>query len=617
MAIILENGQKHLIIQISKKEAIELGFETVAIDKGYLICAVCCQVIDSDDLYYVASINDILCKDCLEEFLENAEYKADRLSIQTERKHFEAIIRKLNVSNLHKVKIIVGDVKNAAIKDSNGCTIPGEQLDYIGRNNKTILLKNEKTYYVLSAEDYLVKNIYYDAKYDGKADLIPVYKEIGIDEMYGFIDKSGSEVIPFIYDYVWNFEETGFAKVKRFGCIHVVGQDGALYYNMDNAKKDGKEIYHEPLPFDDADDIGWTEVYEAHKLSKEESKIKGFDFLQYYPIKEDNHWGLSFFNEQKISLCLCDRFFYLDNMNENYMIYRTGGICILKDHDKDYSFEADEVIANFKTVFEGNAGHDETSINNVIIRKSKKYGIADLSGKILLPVEYDLIEPTDAVQGNVTGNIGIVWKNGLCTFVWMATGEILEPFKYEDIIVNKTDCSTWLMYSTYLVKENGKYGCIDFERKLILPSVYDAIEFKLEIDSYGYHYKMLLYKDGKVGTYEYCNYRSDCNNYNVLELVFSIEPEYDECVFLNNKKAVTNFAGMSYVAVRRNDKWGIIDNKPAGLYYYYDFNDRWRNNPNLKELDFKYNSLEELKDDADNEFERRHNNYINSRRFDW
>ena len=292
-------------------------------------------------------------------------------------------------------------------------------------------------------------------------------------------------------------------------------------------------------------------------------------------------------------------------------------MAIILENGQKYSFEADEVIANFRTVFEGYAGHDETSINNVIIRKNKKYGIADLSGKILLPVEYDLIEPTDAVQGNVTGNIGIVWKNGLCTFVWMATGEILEPFKYEEIIVNKADGSTWLMYSTYLVKENGKYGCIDFERKPILPSVYDAIEFKLEIDSFGYHYKMLLYKDGKAGTYEYCNYRSDCNNYNVLELVFSIEPEYDECVFLNNKKAVTNFAGMSYVAVRRNDKWGIIDNKPAGLYYYYDFDDRWRNNPNLKELDFKYNSLEELKDDADNEFERRHDKYINRHRCDW
>ena len=102
----------------------------------------------------------------------------------------------------------------------------------IGSNEKTFLLKNENTYYVLPTEDYLVKNIYYDAKYDGKADLIPVYKEIGIDDMYGFIDKSGSEVIPFIYDFVWNFEDTGFAKVKRFGCIHAVGKDGTLYLGM-------------------------------------------------------------------------------------------------------------------------------------------------------------------------------------------------------------------------------------------------------------------------------------------------------------------------------------------------------------------------------------------------
>ena len=528
----------------------------------------------------------------------------------------------LNVEESHKkktlVKCIFPDGEKATVIDSEGNNCLGQWFFFIGSNDETILLKNDKTYCVLSTEDYLVKNIYYDARYDGKADLIPVYKEIGIDDMYGFIDKSGSEVIPFIYDYVWNFEETGFAKVKRFGCIHAVGKDGTLYLSMDETESEGKKCSHTPLTVANNDNDGHIGVYYSpHILSKEESEIRGFDFLQYYPIKNDNHWGLSFCDEKEISLCICDRFFYLDDWNENYLVYRKNGICFIEDHEKEYSFKADEVIANFRTVFEGNAGYDETSINNVIIRKSKKYGIADLSGKILLHVEYDLIEPTDAVQGNVTGNIGIVWKDGLCTFVWMVTGEILEPFKYEDIIVNKADGSTWLMYSTYLVKENGKYGCIDFERKPILPSVYDTIEFKLEIDSYGYHYKMLLYKDGKVGTYEYCNYRSDCNNYNVLELVFSIEPEYDECVFLNNKKAVTNFAGMSYVAVRRNDKWGIIDNKPAGLYYYYDFNDRWRNNPNLKELDFKYNSLEELKDDADNEFERRHNNYINSRRFDW
>ena len=54
MAIILENNQKYLIIQISKKEAVVLGFEIVVIDKGCLICAICSQVIDTDDVYYVA-----------------------------------------------------------------------------------------------------------------------------------------------------------------------------------------------------------------------------------------------------------------------------------------------------------------------------------------------------------------------------------------------------------------------------------------------------------------------------------------------------------------------------------------------------------------------------------
>ena len=35
----------------------------------------------------------------------------------------------------------------------------------------------------------------------------------------------------------------------------------------------------------------------------------------------------------------------------------------------------------------------------------------------------------------------------------------------------------------------------------------------------------------------------------------------------------------------------------------------WRNTPNLKKLEFKYNSLEELKNDADAEFERRRDSY--------
>ena len=379
---------------------------------------------------------------------------------------------------------------------------------------------------------------------------------------------------------------------------------------MEQAVNDGKEFIRKKSWLEDPDEIEVVEVFRATKLSKEESKIRGFGFLQYYPLKEGNQWGLSYYDESSITLYRCDRFLYLDDANDKYLIYRKDGVCIIDgpDNKKSY-YDADEVIANFQIELEGYCGHDETTINNVIIKKNKKYGIVDLEGKIILPLEYDLITPTKAIQGNKSGVVGIIWKDGNCSFVWMSNGNILEPFKYEDIIVNNADGCTWLMCSTYLVKEKGKYGCVDFERKPILPSIYDAIDFKLDIDIYGYHYKMLLHKDGKVGTYEYCNYRSDLNNYHEIELVFSVEPEFDECVFLKHKDAITNFAGMSYVAVRKKDKWGIIDNKPRGLYYYYTFDDSWRNSPNLKMLEFKYNSLEELKNDADAEFERRRMHY--------
>lgn len=507
------------------------------------------------------------------------------------------------ISNKAFVRRLFPNGEMAALIDIYGNICLNQWYNYIGCNDKTILLKSDKTFFVLSRENYSFIKEYYDAGYDGRSDLIPVHKEIGGDDMYGFIDQTGAEVIPFIYDFAWNFEENGFAKVKRFGVIHVIRRDGTLFFDLEQAIKDGKEFTRKQYWLEDPNENEIVEIYEAQKLSKEESKIRGFGFLQYYPLKEGNQWGLSYYDESKITLYRCDRFLYLDDANDKYLIYRKDGICIIDgpDNKKSY-YDADEVIANFQIEFEGLCGHDEITINNVIIKKNKKYGIADLEGRILLPIEYDLITPTEAINGNKSGDIGIVWKDGKCSFVWMSNGKILEPFKYEDIIVNKANGKIWLMYSTFLVKENGKYGYIDFERKSILPSIYDAIDFQLGIDSYGYHYKLLLYKDGKVGTYEYCNYRSELNDYHEIETGLFVEPNYDECVFLEPKYAIMNY-GMSYVAVRKNDKWGIIDNKPVGTYCHPILS---IGSPNLKKLEFNYDSLEELKSDTEAEFEIRH-----------
>ncbi len=97
--------------------------------------------------------------------------------------------------------------------------------------------------------------------------------------------------------------------------------------------------------------------------------------------------------------------------------------------------------------------------------------------------------------------------------------------------------------------------------------------------------------------------------------VFSVEHIYDECVFLDNKTRISDeFSvlgklGMRSVAVRQDNRWGILDIEPEDGYYFRQFSQYWKNTPNLNDLEFKYTSLDELKQDADAEFKRRYEKY--------
>lgn len=526
------------------------------------------------------------------------------------------------------VRRIFPDGEKGTIIDVDGNILLSQWYDYIGGNEKSVLLKNKKMYYVLSIETCSVLQEYWDAGYNGNSELIPISREFGIDVFYGYINTSGEEIIPLIYDYVWNFDDKGFAKVKRFGSNYVVNKDGTLYHNMEDAVKDGKKITRARNIYDEPGDGDIEEVFKAVKLTKEESIRKGFNsnfgddgYWEEYPIKEGECWGLggfemvgddySWINEatNRIDKYHCDRIIYY---TDGYFVYRKDGICKLlniMDSQKEYPFNADEIIPIIQWRHTDNGYYDTKTIINLIIKRNKKYGIISLKGKTILPIEYDLIITSDSMVGDISGNIGIVWKGEKCALVRMNDGYIYEPFKYEDIIVNESDCKEWQMNSTYLVRENGKYGCINFEGYEILPSIYDSIECKLEVDGHGYHYMMFLYKDGKVGTYEYCNYRSFAVGDHEISLSFTVEPDYDECVFLKNRGAVNSFIGMYFIAVRKGKQWGILDNSPASATYYPADETYWRDSPNLKDLEFKYDSLEELKINADAEFRRRYKKY--------
>ena len=197
-------------------------------------------------------------------------------------------------NGLALVKKIFPNGEKATVIDVDGNISLDRWYDYIGGNEKTVLLKSEKIFYVLSKVDYSIVNQYLDAKYDGKGELIPVHKHIGVDDMYGYIDRTGTEVIPLIYDFADNFRTNNLATVKRFGDYNSVDLNGNLYrygihsYNSEQRKR--KKIENgEPVD---------TSPSNKEFLSKDESSYRGFPSNgNQYPIKKGNYWGLNYDEE--------------------------------------------------------------------------------------------------------------------------------------------------------------------------------------------------------------------------------------------------------------------------------------------------------------------------------
>lgn len=503
------------------------------------------------------------------------------------------------------VKRMFGNEEKATIIDTDGNLCFGQWFDYIGDNDNQILFRRDKTYYVVKRDSYAIIKEYKGIGFDSKTKLIPVRQEIGIDCYCGYIDKTGTEIIPFIYDNVEAFEDNGFAKVKRFGNIYAIDRWGNLYHSIEEAIKDGKVIPSES----DLSDNQSTKVYHAEKITKEESLVRGFDLgLDEFPVREGNEWGiggLSYeeeFNDNgdivsyhvspdyKISIHRCDRILYYDY---DYKVFRKNGICTLETDEENYVFSADEIILSLRWEHTFEGLYDRHEILNIIIKKNRKYGIVNIKGEIVLPIEFDFIEITNAVEKDVTGNVGIIWKDNKCTLVWIENGELFGPFKYEDILVNNVDTNLYIVNSTFLIKEKGKFGCIDFYGNIILPPIYDTINYNWEDTPDGYHYKMHLFKDGKRGFYEYCEYNILNGRYTKVDLY--VEPQFDEIVLYECGEKY----GVSYIFVRDCKKWGIIDKiEHLPIYSIYETADQsiCHSKINKEDIDFKYNTIEDARE---------------------
>lgn len=148
------------------------------------------------------------------------------------------------------------------------------------------------------------------------------------------------------------------------------------------------------------------------------------------------------------------------------------------------------------------------------IKQNNKYGIIDVNGNLLIPIEYDyLYQPYNSKNSIVVGKQGkygvVNWKNNIkLPFEYESIGVIGDnffqvkknsksgivdkynrvkvPFKYNYIFVYKSGFMSVRM-------KNGKEGVLNSKGREIIPTIYDSVSF---------HRKSKLYiveQDNKMG----------------------------------------------------------------------------------------------------------------------
>lgn len=99
MAKIYKNEPNFLIIEMNGAEASSIGFGfEITGCLNVIVCGTCMAQIEHKNIYYIASINEVVCEDCLNDFIKNMNHYIDDDSLKYEINHFNIIAQKLGMS---------------------------------------------------------------------------------------------------------------------------------------------------------------------------------------------------------------------------------------------------------------------------------------------------------------------------------------------------------------------------------------------------------------------------------------------------------------------------------------------------------------------------------------
>ena len=329
--------------------------------------------------------------------------------------------------------------------DKKGKTIIDYQFqDVEPFHNDCAIVKKDTLYGLIDKKGkYLIQPVYQELS-EASENLFMAVK----NDKSGYLNKNGDALVEFIFDLAGDFKN-GYAVVNRNEKFGLINEGG--YYQI--------EPKFAELNFIDS---GLLKA-----LSKNESwgilNVRGDTILPfiYDAIGEfQNHRALvaknekcGYVNEQGL-LVIPIKYFY------SSVMLSTGqfniGFALLKQKNKSVLIDTSGKVISFS----GYEDYAHPSGGFFPIKKKKKWGYADSNGKIKIPCKFEFAEAFNE-------GFAIIKLNKLTGLIDTLGNEFIPPL-YEDIKV---------MEQTILVRSNGKYGLLNKEGILLIPCLYDKIEF--------------------------------------------------------------------------------------------------------------------------------------------
>ncbi len=361
-----------------------------------------------------------------------------------------------------------------------------------GYKTKVVNEKNEQ----LFSEYELIEAI---DNYDNKSNIW--YEDdvlrVKQNNKYGLINFKGEKILDTVYDEIYSLKGVKNSLIiKKDGNVGICNNYGNIIADT---------IYKDIKPLGSNYENGYIIVTTENKYG-----VIGIDKSV---IMEPVYEGIKYIGSTDFySIKVSDKEYLFDNKNKttsqvgyNEIVNMSDENIIIKNNNK---FGIVDKSGTVKA--EANYEYLEYAFSNYYIAKrDNKYGVVDSNGTILIECKYvDMMynKSAEFIRADIDDIESVIYGSNLEEKITGIVSEINEEkgyirvrvgqdYKYYNLkLEEKQNKEIYTGNTLFLIKDNGKYGYVNKDGKIVVECRYDDAK---EQNSYGY---CAIQKDGKWGS---------------------------------------------------------------------------------------------------------------------